>query len=112
MGLSGEWTSPYLWDFTLGISAVCLYASLFALDEGLARERFRPPSEGTDAVALRWIRSSALTLLVLAPLDSGRLHLSAPVPNLVRLFAIGMSTGSFFVVVRAMMTNRFFSPVI
>jgi protein-S-isoprenylcysteine O-methyltransferase Ste14 len=112
MGLAGEWTSPYLWDFTLGISAVFLYATLFVLDEDLARERFRPPSKGADAVALRWIRLSALTLLVLGPLDSGRLHLSIEVPHLLRMFAIGASTGSFFVIVRAMMTNRFFSPVI
>lgn len=112
MGLAGQWTSPYLWAFTFGFSAVFLYATLFVLDDDLARERFRPPSQGADAVALRWIRLSALATLVIAPLDGGRLHWSAAVPHLLRVFAIGASVGSFFLVVRAMMTNRFFSPVI
>src|SRR5262249_2571577 len=65
-----------------------------------------------DAVALRWIRLSALATFVIAPLDSGRLHWSAPVPQLLRALAVAVTPGSFFLVVRAMMTNRFFSPVI
>jgi protein-S-isoprenylcysteine O-methyltransferase Ste14 len=112
MALAGEWTSLYLWGFTLGISGVFLYATLLVLDDDLARERFRPPSQGADAVALRRIRLSALATLVIAPLDGGRLHWSAPVPDLLRMIAITVSTGSFFVVVRSMMANRFFSPVI
>jgi protein-S-isoprenylcysteine O-methyltransferase Ste14 len=112
MALAGEWTSVYLWGFTLGISGVFLYATVFVLDDDLARERFRPPSHGADAVALRRIRLSALATLVFAPLDAGRLHWSAEIPDLLRLIAIALSTGSFFLVVRAMMANRFFSPVI
>jgi protein-S-isoprenylcysteine O-methyltransferase Ste14 len=112
MALAGEWTSRYLWGFTLGMSGVFLYATLFVLDDDLARERFRPPSQGADAVALKRIRLSALATLVFAPLDSGRLHWSAPVPDLPRMIALAVSIGSFFLVVRAMMANRFFSPVI
>ena len=112
MALAGEWTSPYLWGFTLGISGVFLYATLCVLDDDLARERFRPPSQGADAVALRRIRLSALVTLVIAAVDGGRLHWSAPVPDLLRMIAVAAATGSFFVVVRAMMANRFFSPVI
>jgi protein-S-isoprenylcysteine O-methyltransferase Ste14 len=112
MALAGEWTSLYLWGFTLGLSGVFLYATLFVLDDDLARERFRPPSQGADAVALRQIRLSALVTLVVAPLDSGRMHWSAPVPDLLRMIAMAVSIGSFFLVVRAMMANRFFSPVI
>jgi protein-S-isoprenylcysteine O-methyltransferase Ste14 len=112
MALAGQWTSPYLWGFALGFSAVFLYATVFVLDDDLARERFRPPSDGADAVALRWIRFSALATFVLAPIDSGRLHWSAVVPAVVRTLALVLSVGAFFVVVRAMMTNRFFSPVI
>src|SRR5215831_20010490 len=102
MSLAGEWTSPYLWEFMLGISSVFLYATLFVLDDDLARERFRPPSQGADAVALRWIRLSALATFVIAPLDSGRLHWSAPVPQLLRTLAVTVSPGSFFLIVRAM----------
>jgi protein-S-isoprenylcysteine O-methyltransferase Ste14 len=112
MALAGEWTSLYLWGFTLGLSGVFLYATLFVLDDDLARERFRPPSQGADAVALRQIRVSALVTLVVAPLDSGRMHWSAQVPDLLRMIAMAVSIGSFLLVVRTMMANRFFSPVI
>src|SRR5262245_43235167 len=110
MALAGQWTSPYLWSFALGFSVVFLYATLFVLDDDLARERFRPPSDGADAVALRWIRLSALATFVLAPIDSGRLHLSAAISPLVRIVSLVGSVGSFFFVVRALMTNRFVSP--
>jgi len=112
MALAGQWTSLYLWSFALGFSGVFLYATLFALDDDLARERFRPPSKGADAVALRWIRFSALATFVIAPIDSGRLHWSAGISPLIRIVSLAGSVGAFFVVVRAMMTNRFFSPVI
>src|SRR6185369_1356521 len=88
MALAGEWTSLYLWGFTLGLSGVFLYATLFVLDDDLARERFRPPSQGADAVALRWIRLSALASVLLALLDGGRLHWSAEVPAVLRILGI------------------------
>jgi protein-S-isoprenylcysteine O-methyltransferase Ste14 len=112
MVLSGEWTSPYLWLFAIGFSAVFFYANVAVLDDDLARERFRPPSEGADTVALRWIRLSALAAFVFAPIDSGRLHWTAVVPPGLRTFAVAAAVGAFFLVVRAMMTNRFFSAVI
>src|SRR5262249_6982758 len=112
MALAGDWTSPDLWAFTLGFSAVLLYATLFVLDDDLARERFRPPSSCADAVGFRWIRLSALVTFVIARLDSGRLPWRPPVPQLLRTLAVAVSPGSFFLVVQAMMTNRFFSPVI
>src|SRR5262245_66221080 len=101
MALAGQWTSPYLWGFAIGFSGVFLYATLFVLDDDLARERFRPPSSGADAVALRWIRLSALAGLVLAPLDSGRLHWSSEVPAALRLAGIAGSAVGFCVVVPA-----------
>ncbi len=112
MALAGQWKSPYLWSFTFGFSAVFLYASVVVLDDDLARERFRPPSQGADAVALRWIRASAATALLFAPLDSGRLHCSPAVPDWLRILAVAASLAGFFVVVRAMLTNRYFSAVI
>ena len=112
MALAGQWTSPYFWGFAIGFSAVFLYATLFVLDDDLARERFRPPSRGADAVALRWIRLSALASVLLAPLDSGRLHWSAEVPAALRILGIAGFVVGFWLVVDAMKANRFFSPVI
>jgi protein-S-isoprenylcysteine O-methyltransferase Ste14 len=112
MALAGQWTSPFLWSLAVGVSAVFLYATVFVLDDDLARERFRPPSSGADAVALRWIRFSALAALVFAPLDSGRLHWSAEVPAAIRIIGIGGFVVGFWLVVHAMGANRYFSPVI
>jgi protein-S-isoprenylcysteine O-methyltransferase Ste14 len=112
MALAGQWTSPFLWGLAVGVSAVFLYATVFVLDDDLARERFRPPSSGADAVALRWIRFSALAALVFAPLDSGRLHWSAEVPAAIRIIGIGGFVVGFWLVVHAMGANRYFSPVI
>ena len=112
MALAGQWTSPYLWGFTIGISAIFLYASVSVLDDELARERFRPPSAGADAVALRWIRVSAVAAFVMAPLDGGRLHWGPVVPEIIRSFGLGLSLVGFWLVVDAMKTNRYFSPVI
>src|SRR5258708_3692562 len=112
MTLAGQWTSPYLWGFTIGISAIFLYASVSVLDDDLARERFRPPSQGADAAALRWIRVSALAAFVMAPLDGGRLHWGPAVPEIIRSLGLGLSLIGFWLVVDAMKANRFFSPVI
>jgi len=112
MALAGQWSSPYLWGFAIAFSAVFLYATLFVLDDDLARERFRPPSGGADAVALRWIRLSALAGLVLAPLDGGRLHWSSELPAALRVAGIAGSTLGFWLVVHAMKVNHYFSPVI
>jgi len=112
MALAGEWMSPYLWGFALGFSAVFLYATVFVLDDDLARERFRPPSKGADAVALRWIRLSALAAVVLAPLDSGRFHWSAEVLPAIRILGIAGFAIGFWLVVDAMRANHYFSPVI
>jgi protein-S-isoprenylcysteine O-methyltransferase Ste14 len=112
MSLAGQWTSPYLWGFSAGFSAVFLYASLAVLDDDLAQERFNPPSSGADAVALTFIRVFAVAAFLWAPLDSGRLHWTAEVPSLIRALAIGGSLFGFWLVVHAMLANRFFSPVI
>ena len=112
MALAGQWTSPYLWSFVVGFSSLLLYATFGVLDDDLARERFRPPSKGADAVALRWIRLSALAGLIFAPLDSGRLHWSPEVPALIRVVGIAGFLIGFWLVLHAMRANRFFSAVI
>ena len=111
MALAGEWTSPLLWAFLIGVSATALYA-LIAIPPDLAQERFRPPTEGIDKRALRWIRITALATLIVAPLDSGRFHWSAAIPDPVRAAAIAGMIAAFLLCFHAMTVNRFFSPVI
>jgi len=110
LALSGEWTSPLLWTYLIGVSVVFFYA-LMSLDPELATERFRPPTRGADAPMLRWIRVTAIATLLVTPLDR-RFHWSPPVPDALRILAIGASLAAFLFVFRAMLTNRFFSAVI
>ena len=112
MALQGDWASPFLWGLTFGFSGVFAYASISMLDDDLAQERFRPPTQGADAVALRWIRLTALTAFLFAPLDSGRLHWSSTVPAPLRMCGIVGFVVGFWFVVFAMKTNRYFSAVI
>jgi protein-S-isoprenylcysteine O-methyltransferase Ste14 len=110
LAISGEWTSAWLWTYLAGMSAVFLYA-LLSLDPDLANERFHPPTPGADAAALRWVRASAIAMLVVAPLDR-RFHWSAPMPDALRIIGIVGSLVAILFVFRAMLTNRFFSAVI
>jgi protein-S-isoprenylcysteine O-methyltransferase Ste14 len=111
LALSGEWTSPIVWTFVVGTSALVLYA-MTATESDLAQERFRPPSPGEDRVALRWIRISALAAVVVAPLDGGRFHWSPPLSDAVRLTAVIGTLIAFALCFHAMVVNRYFSAVI
>ncbi len=109
-GISGRWSDPWLWSFIGLWGATTLYG-LAGIDDDLARERFRPPAQGADPVALLFVRAFALADLVLGALDVGRWHL-APVPaplRAVSLAAMVLTLGMFF---RAMHENRFFSAVV
>lgn len=110
LALSGEWASPLLWTYLIGVSAVFLYA-LVSLDPDVSQERFHPPVPGADAIALRWIRVAALVTLIVAPLDR-RFHWGPSMPDALRVAAIAGSLGAFLFTFRAMLTNRFFSSVI
>ena len=110
LAMSGDWTSPLLWTYLAGVSAVFFYA-LMSLDPELARERFNPPGPGADAGALLWIRITALAALIVTVADM-RFRWSAPVPVSLRIVGIVGSLSAFLFCFRAMLTNRFFSPVI
>jgi protein-S-isoprenylcysteine O-methyltransferase Ste14 len=109
--LAGTWRDPWLWAYVGVCSATAAYA-LLAIDEDLAKERFRPPTAGADALALRFLRLAALSHLIVGALDTGRWHVTAPVPPAIRMFALaGMAVG-LVMFYRAMRENRFFSAVV
>src|SRR5262245_54980782 len=111
LALSGEWTSPIVWTFVIGTSLLVLYA-MTATTSDLAQERFRPPTSGHDRVALVLIRLSALAAVVVAPLDGGRFHWSAPISDTVRWAAVIGTLLAFALCFHAMVVNRYFSAVI
>ena len=108
--LAGTWRDPWLWAYVIVWSAATSYA-LFSIDEDLARERFHPPTQGADAVALHVVRVVALSHLVVGALDSGRWHI-APVSPALRGFALAGMALTFGMFFRAMRENRFFSSVV
>ena len=111
MALAGQWESKILWTLTIGVSGLVLYAML-SIEPELANERFHPPSRGQDPTALLWIRISALTAMIVAPLDGGRFHWTTPAPDSVRIAAVAGALVAMFVCFRAMVENRYFSVVI
>ena len=103
--------SVYLWALAAGCSAVALFA-VHTVSPELARERYHPPSPGLDGTTLRWVRLIAFATIVFALLDSGRWHVSAPMPagwRIAGLITFFIGIGMF---VYAMSVNRFFSSVV
>ena len=111
MAIAGQAGSAYLWALAAGCSAVALYA-VHTVSPELAQERYHPPSGGLDGATLRWVRILAAATVVFALLDSGRFHISAPMPagwRIAGLVAFFSGVGMF---VYAMSVNRFFSSVV
>ena len=107
---AGTLTDRWLWTYVTVVALVTLWPVLTMSDE-LARERFKPPTGGADRLPLRAIRILALAHALIGAMDSGRWHL-APVPPTLRAIALAGVGVSFAMVYRAMLENRFFSPVV
>jgi protein-S-isoprenylcysteine O-methyltransferase Ste14 len=109
--LAGTWRDPWLLSYVAIWSMTAAYA-MFSMDEDLARERFRPPTAGADRIAVRFMRVVALLHIVVGALDTGRWHLTAPVPAVMRAVALVGLAGALGTFYRAMRENRFFSAVV
>ncbi len=111
MAIAGDLGSVHLWALAAGCSAVALYA-VHTVSPELARERYHPPSPGLDGGTLRWVRVMVLATVVFALLDSGRWHVSAPMPAGWRSVGLITFLGGIAMFVYAMSVNRFFSSVV
>lgn len=109
--IAGDLRSPYLWGLATGCSAIALYAIRMISPE-LARERYHPPNAGADGSMLRVARWIGLATVVFALLDSGRWHLSPPIPVALRVVGLAAFIGGLALFVYAMSVNRFFSSVV
>lgn len=110
LALSGGWRDPWIWAY-LSVWAVMWTFAIWMIDDDLARERFRPPTQGADRIALGVIRLLALGHLIVGSLDAGRWHL-APLPPTLRAFAMIGMAASFAMFFNAMRANPFFSAVV
>jgi protein-S-isoprenylcysteine O-methyltransferase Ste14 len=111
MAIAGEAASPFLWALAAGCSAVALYA-VHTVSPELARERYHPPNPGLDGGTLHWVRVIAFGTVAFALLDSGRWHLSAPMPAVWRIAGLVAFLSGIGMFVYAMSVNRFFSSVV
>ena len=111
MAIAGEFDSVYLWALAIECSAVAFFA-VHTISPELARERYHPPNAGLDGTALRWVRLIALTTVAFALLDSGRWHLSSPMPGGWRIAGLMAFFTGIALFVYAMSVNRFFSSVV
>ena len=111
MAIAGDVGSGHLWALAAGCSAVALYAVHIVSPE-LARERYHPPSPGLDGGTLRWVRLLVLATVVFALLDSGRWHVSAPMPAGWRTVGLILFLSGLAMFVYPMSVNRFFSSVV
>ena len=109
--LAGTWRDPWLWAYA-GVWSTATFFAMFGISEDLARERFHPPTPGADGVALHFVRAGALAHLVVGALDSGRWHLTGPVPPALRIVALAGVATMFGLFFGAMRENRFFSAVV
>jgi protein-S-isoprenylcysteine O-methyltransferase Ste14 len=108
--VSGQLRDPWLWAYIGCWAVVSLYAML-SMDDDLARERFSPPDPGADKRPLRAIRLIALAHLIVGALDAGRFHWSS-IPGTLRIAGFAGMSLACLLVFHAMLTNRFFSPVV
>jgi protein-S-isoprenylcysteine O-methyltransferase Ste14 len=111
MAIAGEAGSPFLWALAAGCSAVAFYG-VHTVSPELAQERYHPPSGGLDGATLRWVRLLAAATVAFALLDSGRWHLSAPMPAGWRIAGLAAFFAGVGMFVYAMSVNRFFSSVV
>jgi protein-S-isoprenylcysteine O-methyltransferase Ste14 len=109
---AGTWELPVVWLY-LGIDVVLALAATFLISAELMRERLRPgPGSLNDLVFL----VSCVVFLpahwVLAGLDIGRYHWSAPFPPALQGIGFAGFTASMAVVIWAMNANPFLSSLI
>ena len=107
--LTGDPQDFWLWAFIVSFAGVGGFG-VYSMDDDLAKERFTPPNGGADRLSLRIVRLAGLAVIVVCIVDNrlGWTTVAAPFRGL----ALGMFVLSFFAMIHAMRTNRFFSAVV
>ena len=110
-GSAGRLDLPWFWTL-IGVHAVIMSAAIRGIEPDLMRERFRPGTGGEDR-ALRWLMMPLfIAQLIVAGLDVGRFGWSGRVPLVIHGAGLLLFAGGIALAMRAMVVNRFFSPVV
>ena len=110
-GSAGRLDLPWFWAL-IGFNVVLISAAARAIEPDLMRERLRPAPGGVDR-SLRWLMLPfLLAQLIVAGLDVGRFGWSGPVPLVVHGTGLLPFVSGIALAMRAMVVNRFLSPVV
>ncbi len=110
-GSAGRLDLPWFWAL-IGFHFVLMFGAIRAIEPDLMRERFRPAPGGVDR-GLRWLMMPfLLAQLIVAGMDVGRFGWSGPVPMIVQGTGLVLYVSGMSLALRAMVVNRFFSPVV
>ena len=110
-GSAGRLDLPWFWAL-IGFNFVFMLCAIRAIEPDLMRERLRPAPGGVDR-GLRWLMMPFLLgQLIVAGLDVGRFGWSGPVPLVVHGTGLLFYVSGIVLAMRALVVNRFFSPVV
>jgi protein-S-isoprenylcysteine O-methyltransferase Ste14 len=110
-GSAGRLDLPWFWAL-IGFNVVLMSTAARAIEPDLMWERLRPAPGGVDR-SLRWLMLPfLLAQLIVAGLDVGRFGWSGPVPLVVHGTGLLLFVSGIALAMRAMVVNRFFSPVV
>lgn len=110
-GSAGRFDLPWFWAL-IGVHVLLMSAAIGSIEPDLMRERFRPAPGGEDR-SLRWLMMPFLVAqLIVAGLDAGRFGWSGQVPLVVHGAGLFLYVSGMALAMRAMIVNRFFSPVV
>lgn len=108
---AGRADLPMFWAW-YGILTLVILIMYNVIDPDLKQERLKPGPGGIDRNLRKWASPFFFAHLLIAGFDVGRLHFSDTVPFAVQIAALALFAGSMGVSMWAIMTNRFFSPVV
>ena len=110
-GSAGRLDLPWFWAL-IGVHVVLMSAAIRGIEPDLMRERFRPAPGGEDR-GLRWrVAPFFLAHFIVAGLDVERFGWSGPVPLVVHGTGLLFYVSGIALAIRALVVNRFFSPVV
>src|SRR4051812_32888246 len=108
---AGRIDLPWFWA-VLAVHSALLTVGMSSIDPELRRGRLRPGAGGRGRDLRVLGLPFLLAHLIVAGLDVGRFHWSRPLPTGLQALALIGYTAGMALAVYAMLSNRFFSPVV
>jgi protein-S-isoprenylcysteine O-methyltransferase Ste14 len=108
---AGRADVPQFWALSGWIAAAMAFTTS-SIDAGLLRERLRPGGPGRDGGVIQVLKLLILAHLIIAGIDVGRTHWSPRMPQALIATGFALLVLGYALSIWAMLTNRFFSPIV